>query len=421
MRYEDDGVLTRREKRGIAFDTVDLGFQSVYLMCNKLCWLAGVFNWALSYPFVYWDEVTESRLDREGMIPRLWIALSPEQRALLTDAIATMPDAHVYRLKTLLARLPDDRYLRVVDILENASKCQLNHYLVVCGTTRDFTPADKASSNNGGDIVNNVGEMIRTVPKNEQYIPAVLSGKEWLELQDRIWKLPAELQMEIEEKLYEAAFCPGKIFPHQFPRANGKFRDEDRFYDPPAPRVFSALNRKTYAKYHREFWSGNTFVIGTGDASSTMGFLSGDRPDSAAKAIRSIELRFTTKDCGYDASLEAILDGTVTPHDVSKKIDMLDMIEEYQAEAPNAANELYRTSFKKLRILAQHQGLEALSDLTLDFTQAHGLDGVFLGVEFASQNALSSFVNGLPPNFTIKAPTDVERDQILAFFVAKNS
>lgn len=432
-RYGDDAILMRRTSRGTDFQTVDLSSTNPTALGRKLRWLTSLpvrtlfalarnLRWLAGLPAQIigslQEVITESQMDREGMIPRLWVALSPQKRVLLTDNLNVMSAAHIYRLKTLLARLPDKRYLKVVDILENARDCQFDHYIAICGATTDVSKVDKGSGSHLEECMGIPSLTERTFSEDEQHKIVLCRAKEWPELQDRIWRLPAELQLEIEEKLYEAAFSPGKIFPHEYPSANGRFRHSGRFYDPPAPRLFFALNRHNYAKYHRELWSGNTFVVGPGDWVSSMGFLSGTLPDSAIKAIVSIELRFATKDCGADAKLEPILDETVEPRRVSKNKDMLKLMEEYQEEVCDAETELFSIWSAKLRILARHEGLQALSDLTLDFTEAHGLDGVYLGGKFCMRRDLTAFRYGLPATFTIKAPTDEFRDAILARFVA---
>lgn len=436
ISYGDDAVVIRRTSRGTDYKTVDLSSPNPTALAVKLRWLISLLVWTLyalarnlcwlaSVPVqiigFLQEVITESQMDREGMIPRLWVALSPQKRTLLTDHINVMSEAHIHRLKTLLARLPDKRYLEVVDLLENASSCRLGHYLAICVSTTDVSEVDNARGIHTDEHMGVPSLIERTFSKDEQHKIALHRAREWSELQDRIWRLPAELQLEIEEKLYEAAFSPGKIFPHQYPTANGRFRHSGRFYDPPAPRVLLALDRRNYAKYYRELWSGNTFIIGPGENFATTCFLSGTLPDSAIKAIRSIELRFTTKDYdGADARVDPIWGGTVAPRRVYKNEDILDIMRQYQMEADDTETELFIIWFAKLQILARHQGLEALSDLTLDFTKAYGLDGVYLGGKFCARRDLPIFWYGLPVNFTIKAPTDELKDAILARFVTVN-
>ncbi|KAI4223003.1 MAG: hypothetical protein L6R36_005737 [Xanthoria steineri] len=118
------------------------------------------------------------------------------------------------------------------------------------------------------------------------------------QLTDLLHNLPQELFDQIQTTTLELAICPGHIFPHQ--RTSGQETDwNGRTHFIARPELLR-LSKTIYKEYHPRYWSENTFVIGTGDASHTLSWLD-NLPPTTTQHIGKFHLAFAPDDSGQES------------------------------------------------------------------------------------------------------------------------
>lgn len=160
--------------------------------------------------------------------------------------------------------------------------------------------------------------------------------------------------------------------------------------------VFGALNRTMYAKYRGMFLSESVWVLGQGNEEETIGFLF-MMPISLWTSIKKVEVKFTRHDY-TDPTLERFL---TPPRGTAPTTgDGLDSLIDYIGESAKAKSQLMRIWLAKLDFVVSLK----LDELVLDFGDAYGPDGEFVGRRFA--NAANSFSAHTPAKITILGTDD---------------
>lgn len=135
-------------------------------------------------------------------------------------------------------------------------------------------------------------------------------------------------------------------------------------------------------------------------------------PNDAALKIRRVEIRFTKDDLQRPSSRPLIT--RLNVGEEQKSVDSFQALEEYRSECKIFAlniMQLWSDKFDRIAFLA-------LEHLTIDFTEAYGPDGDFLGVD--AVQGLLPFMYRMPVEFRILAPTKVLEKQIRTIFFAIN-
>lgn len=317
-----------------------------------------------------------------------------------------MPKTRFCRLQKLLFKLPSNRAWTFADALYKASYWQFDHYIKVLSSTELPWKAEKLPNKN----LDTIGRHVTT----RALIPVEVeeSKDEWPALQQRILNLPAELRDMIEESLWDIALRPGQVFPHRTQTFGSM---EANPSNPSLTRLFLAMNKQLYEQLRTRFWSENTWVIGYGKAESTTDFLD-HVPYRTSTAFGSdfldkellpeiklhLTLRFSSEDMpGAADRCREITSADLVKSSFAREPDILDFIDVYRWNVHCLANELGDLWHKKFRRIFE---LDVLEELTLDFTEAFAPDEEFIGAKFARQ--WPAFLHGMPPVFTILAPTE---------------
>ena len=202
-------------------------------------------------------------------------------------------------------------------------------------------------------------------------------------------KLPAELCQLVLDFLLEDAFYRGRVYPSSAPMAGN---------------ILRALNKQLYSKYSQQYWSENVWVIGNGDANTSMRFMtlcqqqgystefSRQIPNPAVWRIRHLELSFSKNDlrCPYENARAGL-------QDTSRKVAPVEVPQAHANSCSRSLMEVWRDKLDRVALLD-------LKSLKLDLTEAYGPhQSEFMGF-FAIQR-LMPFVYGLPTDFQISAPT----------------
>lgn len=232
-------------------------------------------------------------------------------------------------------------------------------------------------------------------------------------------KLPSELCMMIMNMIFEDAFGPRKVYPHQESQ-----RDQE------AGRIFLALNKEMYQQNFELYWSTSTWVIGAGPVSKTMRFMSKGFPISrveysrqepcrAALNIQSMELCFSYEDATDHADWDALLQsdqGNPDTKDFQNCVwskNSSHFFRRYPEQFKAVALKQWQDKFDRVAVLN-------LRHLTLDMTKAVVPPaGEYLGLK--AVELVIPFVHGLPADFKILARTQEEEEQMRKIFEAKNS
>ena len=308
-----------------------------------------------------------------------------------------MPHPRYCQLKKLLYSLPNERYRDFVNILDAASDKQFNHYIRVLSVTDCRNPVDKLDGRIPGTLARPFTNEV-PVPLEED-----LRDAEWCELQHRILNLPFELRKTIELALWDIAFRPGKIFPHNQQSFRGKYYSCGKFYDPPIPRLFHALNKKLYTEMRQKYWSDNIWVVGYGESEETMDFLYHvpDVPSKGFEIKLHLELRFSSSD------IPLPLDICPSTSDYWKP-GALNILPMYRIGVQDFGYWLRQLWANKLAWLLGVKHF--IQELTLDLNEA------FLpGDEFAAgaeDFSYHQFRYLLPPVLKVRAPTRDVEDQV---------
>ena len=233
------------------------------------------------------------------------------------------------------------------------------------------------------------------------------------DLAELMMHMPAEICQMIMDMVFEGAFGPRRVHPHQ---------------DLPIMNVFLALDRKFYNRFHEQYWIKNTWVVSKGPLNETMRFMTAKPynetttlfslqvPNQAALLIRSAELSFSNKDTS----------------DLPEWLRLTERSPARYANAMSSGPFAARRSHDYRRCdEIQRQLIQTWSDkfdrvammdlrhLTLDFTEAYDPSGLYLGVLLVRR--LIKFDNGMPGDFRIVAPDGQIERQIRNAFVALNA
>ncbi|MCJ1406331.1 hypothetical protein MMC19_000396 [Ptychographa xylographoides] len=230
----------------------------------------------------------------------------------------------------------------------------------------------------------------------------------------RIKRLPKELREKIFKALLKKALLPGEVYPGIYDSKRCGFRIEW-----PQPGITSAFKLESE---HLEnlaetwFYASNTWVIGKGGY-STVSFL--DKFPSSS-LIDSVVIRFSWQDCPYQVE--------------SQEVFMQRNMAREKLRPTNVTEAELKVSCKHMHIWWEEDtisiwlkkfykfSLMDLSHIELDFTEAFDPNAPaeeFLG-KIAAEYCLPLFAYGLPPHFTIKAPSTELKDQILQIFRVRN-
>lgn len=344
--------------------------------------------------------------------------LSDEKREQFAQIVYQMTKERFCRFKKLMIKLPGTKAEPFADILEHVTHCQFDLYIKVLSTT-DLPWKGKKHEDGGPDAFD------RSVTKQIS-MPQELedTGDEWRTLQQHIISLPGELRDMIKDSLWDIAFRPGQIFPHR-PQAFDSM--EGKAYEAPVTRLFLAMDKALYEWMRIRFWSENTWVIGYGDAESTMRFLNHvptatttgndlsniELPNAHLPSVRlHLELRFSSKDLpGAADHCHEISSADLKRHSLYRDPDILDFLHAYRWNITRVADRLdYLWLQKFLRV----SELDNLEELTLDFTEAFAPDNEFIGTNSARD--WPAFFHGLPPVLDIRAPTDELTQELYEIF-----
>ena len=321
-----------------------------------------------------------------------------------------MAEPRFCQLKKLLFNLPQGRYWDFVDSLDMSSDQQFDHYIRILSTTHWPAPTDRVDSRNPGASGRPLSNQESMPPEAKENITG------WLGLQQHIMALPHEIRDMIASSLWNIAFQPGKIFPSHQPRYNGRFYSLGKFYDPPIPRLFLALNKDLYPQMRTKYWSGNTWVIGYGHAEDTMGFLDHvPDPETADLDIKlHLELRLSRDDLPGSSELcPNFSDNDVlsrAQQNNNREPDILDILMLYRKRVRTLGYDLLWLYWGKMRLITKLKNLE---ELTLDFNEA------FLpGYQFFKRRWLPGpqFQHGNPSVFRIVAPSKALEEEIYSMY-----
>ncbi|KAL8713814.1 MAG: hypothetical protein Q9225_006702 [Loekoesia sp. 1 TL-2023] len=217
-------------------------------------------------------------------------------------------------------------------------------------------------------------------------------------------KLPQELVDQIEEAVYQLAFCPGVVFiPQQRPHKN-TIEWRGRTYYAAKPELLT-LSRNIHLRWHKRLWTENTYVFGTESPAFMRKFYDDLIAGKVCKNIQSVHIAFTFRDFGnrlsrYPPSIRGLLrfSGDTynqwrNPRDCSR-VDLL-------VKDLTATWILEYVTFMNLR----------LTQLTLDFSECYWSDGRFLGFRLLKWSLFPYF--GLPSDLKVVAPDIETKEKIL--------
>ena len=244
-----------------------------------------------------------------------------------------------------------------------------------------------------------------------------------------------------------SSFNPGRLYPQQVPDERGGFSTADGHRVlPPNPKAFEALNSRLYHEYRQSLWSESTWVIGEGSPFYSTDFLL-DIPATIYHDIRSVELKFTLRDLGLSLGQSAddqgstyVIDEGPTGHtnynETSNDDANNDDANNDDANNNDANNDDADSQWNNINSSAE-DNTSLTTDLTtmwwdkfyavsslnlthlrLDFTDAYGPEGNFLGDDLA--RTLVPFSHGIPANLEIIATDSDAEDRLRNIVVARN-
>ena len=113
-------------------------------------------------------------------------------------------------------------------------------------------------------------------------------------VQELIQGLPRELFDQIQENVFELAFCPGFAFPHRQGNT-GTHEWEGKTYDTARPELLT-VSRAVREEYQWKIFSENLFVFSPGTTKQSLGLFS----DPRSLPIRRVHASFSYRDLGED-------------------------------------------------------------------------------------------------------------------------
>ncbi|CAO1604341.1 hypothetical protein XANCAGTX0491_007900 [Xanthoria calcicola] len=199
-------------------------------------------------------------------------------------------------------------------------------------------------------------------------------------LQELIQNLPLELFDQIQETVYELAFCPGFGFPHR-QTSQGTCEWNGTLYNTTRPQLLR-ISKAVRESYQTRIFSENIFVIGPGQTHRTLRFLGiGERRHPLP--IRSAHASFSYRDLGEDwAEHFPMCDvGGAPPSEEDWATTQ--HLKEQKSRLDREADPSYALTLARLKDTwrAKYWRLMELplEELTLDFTQCYGKYNVWLG------------------------------------------
>lgn len=179
------------------------------------------------------------------------------------------------------------------------------------------------------------------------------------ELTQLVHSLPPELFGKVLQEFLHAVFRPRRIYVGA---------------EPLNLQVLGGLNRAMYAKHRSTFLSESIWVFGQGGYQETIGLLH-MMPASLLTSIKKIEVRFTRHDYKEPSPehFYSLFRKTAPAND-----DPLNSLMDYIRKSANAKSHLMQIWLRKLDHLLSLK----LDELVLDFKDAYGPDGEFVGRRF---------------------------------------
>lgn len=208
-------------------------------------------------------------------------------------------------------------------------------------------------------------------------------------LEARLNELPTEILDLVRDAFFDQEFGPKEVLaPSSIPDV----------------RLFGAMNKKLYAKYHDIFLSGNTWVIETGNFDTTDFLL--HIPGRMRQKIHKVAIRLSPEDISY-ASIDSWLRGH--PDLVKRSFgDFSNVLYEFYKDCREINDMLYSVWSGKLTDIFK---LSESVHLTLDMRDAYGIDGEYLGLRLAHRMACW-FQDDDDAPLTVRVPNDVLGEQL---------
>ncbi|KAI4268365.1 MAG: hypothetical protein LQ337_007886 [Flavoplaca oasis] len=232
-------------------------------------------------------------------------------------------------------------------------------------------------------------------------------------LQELIQGLPRELFDQIQENVFEVAFCPGFAFPHRQGNT-GTYEWEGKIYDTTRPELLT-VSRAVREEYQWKIFSENLFVFSPGTAKQSLGLFS----DPRSLPIHRLHASFSYRDLGEDwGDLIPIRESPVEEDYKhlpwpQQKLLVKDFRREIDTSYHEAQSKLVSHWTSKYCWLRRYP----LKELTLDFTECYGAYNIFLGTYAAliMKKALQRTVPAAslqPLELRIIAPDERQKLQI---------
>ncbi|KAF6240791.1 hypothetical protein HO173_001464 [Letharia columbiana] len=230
------------------------------------------------------------------------------------------------------------------------------------------------------------------------------------EFQEQMLRVPAEVCQMIMDMVFDEAFGPRRVHPHK---------------DPPITNIFLALDTAFHRRFHEQYWTKNTWVISKGPLNKTMRFMtekpynetttefSLQTPNKAALQIRRAELSFSNADAPARSGRQTLADQSAAAPPIDPRHS--GPVATQAQRSDDTQRQLVHTWQDKFDRVAMLN----LRHLTLDFTEAYGPGGLYLGVYLVRR--LIPFAHGMPADFRIVAPDGWLERQIRNAFLALNA
>lgn len=219
-------------------------------------------------------------------------------------------------------------------------------------------------------------------------------------------KLPQELVDQIEEAVYQLAFCPGVLFFPQQPPHKDTLEWRGRKYYAAKPELLT-LSRAIYSRWHKRLWTENTYVLGTESPAYTRMFWEDRIVGSMYKNIQAVHLAFIFRDSGkqlsrYPPGIRGFFRGFSDTYNRWLSRDYLTRL-----NPEMLIGDLVWTWILEFVTISNLP----LTQLTLDFSECYWSDGRFLGFRLLEWPYL--FRDGLPSDLKVVAPDIETKEKIL--------
>ena len=223
-----------------------------------------------------------------------------------------------------------------------------------------------------------------------------------------ISQLPQELVDIIAEDFFNYHLCPGKVFVSKRPSHDGVIFRNGRYYRAARPELFQAMDKRWYNKYLDILWSQNAFVID--DIKRVKAIAS-----HLLHRIRRVELEFTLRDEEFRLNHELCSTSNKILANVSDTIinrwGSPTDIDTYRLERSIPKIECTRELRKKWHEKIRQIFIMNIEELRLDFSEAYGPDGLFLGWSLLHSFPFHSGTKDT--KILIKAPNRATKRQFL--------